>query len=267
MRRFAISWMALTLTGSQFWVGLVTGLPGLTIALFAPLAGVAVDHYNRRNLLIGVRTAFVVFALPLGILAVTGALEPWHLIVVTLAVGTVRALSMPALRAFLVGRDRLLSANALTGSSSSAGELIGPVVMGVAVKALGVASGLFMTAAAFGTCALLLFRVKPRPPTEVSRGPALGQLHVQRSNGFVPAGIHPGRGVGVAVRKRGRDRHGSDRQYASRVGDVCDVAGNAADMSWGYGVQFSVTSWYGVSGFLRIADGTSVCTSGRFQAA
>ena len=50
VRRFAMSWMALTLTGSQFWVGLVTGLPGLTIVLFAPLAGVAVDRYNRRNL-------------------------------------------------------------------------------------------------------------------------------------------------------------------------------------------------------------------------
>ena len=179
VRRFAMSWMALTLTGSQFWVGLVTGLPGLTIVLFAPLAGVAVDRYNRRNLLIAVRTAFVVFALPLGVLTIIGAMEPWHLIVATLLVGAVRALSLPALRAFLtdlVGRERPLSANALTGSSSSAGELIGPIVAGVAVKAMGVASGFFMVAAAFGTCALMLFRVKPKPPTEVSRGPALTQL-------------------------------------------------------------------------------------------
>ncbi len=179
VRRFSMGWMALTLTGSQFWVGLVTGLPGLTIALFAPFAGVAVDRYNRRNLLIGVRAAFVVFALPLGVLALTGAMEPWHLIIAALVVGAVRALSLPALRAFLtdlVGRERLLSANALTGSSSSVGELIGPVVAGFVVKAAGVASGFFMVAAAFGTCALLLFRVKPKPPTEVSRGPAFSQI-------------------------------------------------------------------------------------------
>ena len=97
-RRFAMSWTALTLTGSQLWVGLVTGLPGLTIVLFAPLAGLAVDRYNRRNLLIGVRAAFVAFALPLGVLALTGAIEPWHLIVATLAVGAVRAMSLPVLR-------------------------------------------------------------------------------------------------------------------------------------------------------------------------
>ncbi len=179
VRQFSMSWMALTLTGSQFWVGLVTGLPGLTIVLFGPLAGVAVDRYNRRNLLIGVRAAFVVFALPLGVLALTGTMETWHLVLATLLVGAVRAVSLPALRAFLtdlVGRERLLGANALTGSSSSAGELIGPVVSGFAVKAIGVASGFFMVAAAFGTCALLLFRVNPKPPTEVSRGPALGQV-------------------------------------------------------------------------------------------
>ena len=179
VRRFSMSWMALTLTGSQFWVGLVTGLPGLTIALFAPFAGVVVDRYNRRNLLIAVRTAFVALALPLGVLALTGDMEPWHLVLATLVVGAVRSLSLPALRAFLtdlVGRKRLLSANALTGSSSSAGELIGPVVVGFAISAFGVASGFFMVAAAFGTCALLLFRVKPKPPTEVSRGAALSQI-------------------------------------------------------------------------------------------
>ena len=179
VRRFSMSWMALTLTGSQFWVGLVTGLPGLTIAMFGPFAGVAVDRYNRRNLLIVVRAAFVAFALPLGVLALTGEIEPWHLILTTLLVGAVRALSLPALRAFLtdlVGRERLLSANALTGSSSSAGELVGPVVAGFVVKALGVASGFFMVAAAFGACALMLFRVRPQAPTDLSREQALRQV-------------------------------------------------------------------------------------------
>ena len=179
VRRFSMSWMALTLTGSQFWVGLVTGLPGLTIALFGPFAGVAVDRYNRRNLLIGVRAAFVAFALPLGVLALTGEIKPWHLILATLLVGAVRALSLPALRAFLtdlVGRERLLSANALTGSSSSVGELVGPVVAGFVIKALGVASGFLMVAAAFGACALMLFRVRPQAPTDVSREQALRQV-------------------------------------------------------------------------------------------
>ena len=83
-RRLTMGWAALTLTGSQFWVGLVTGLPGLTLALFGPAAGVAVDRYDRRMLLILVRAAFVALSLPLWALALSGALQPWHLLVALL---------------------------------------------------------------------------------------------------------------------------------------------------------------------------------------
>ena len=169
-RRLTMGWAALTLTGSQFWVGLVTGLPGLTLALFGPAAGVAVDRYDRRMLLILVRASFVALSLPLWALAMSGALQPWHLLVATLGVGAVRALSLPALRAFLtdlVGRERLLSANSLTGSSSSAGELIGPLITGFAVASLGIGSGFLITAVAYGACALMLLRVRSRPALDV----------------------------------------------------------------------------------------------------
>ena len=115
------------------------------------------------------RAAFVFLAMPLAMLALFHALEPWHLIVATLGVGAVRAVSLPASRAILtdlVGRDRLLSANALTGASSSAGELVGPLVSGVVVTAYGVGTGFFLVALTFGVCALLLFRVRhSRQPT------------------------------------------------------------------------------------------------------
>ena len=75
LRHVAMGWAALTLTNSQFWVGLVIGIPGLTMALFAPLAGVAVDRYDRRNTLVWVRLSFVAFVLPLGALAMFDLLE------------------------------------------------------------------------------------------------------------------------------------------------------------------------------------------------
>ena len=165
-RRMAMGWAALSLTGSQLWVGLVTGLPGLTLALCGPAAGVVVDRYDRRALLILVRASFVVLSLPLWALALSGALEPWHLLVATLGVGAVRALSLPALRAFLtdlVGRERLLSANSLTGASGSAGELVGPLIAGLALATFGVSSGFLITAVAYGACAVMLLRVKRQP--------------------------------------------------------------------------------------------------------
>ena len=171
LRQVAMGWAALTLTNSQFWVGLVIGIPGLTMVLFAPLAGVAVDRYDRRNTLVWVRMSFVVFALPLGILAMLDILELWHLVVTSLAVGAIRAFSFPALRAFitdLVGRERVLTANALTGSSSSAGELVGPVVAGLLITSMGIGSIFAGVALVFGICGLLILRVRSIPMRERS---------------------------------------------------------------------------------------------------
>ena len=171
LRQVAMGWAALRLTSSQFWVGLVIGIPGLTMVLFAPLAGVAVDRYDRRNTLVWVRLSFVAFALPLGVMATLGVLELWHLVVASLAVGAVRAFSFPALRAFitdLVGRDRVLTANALTGSSSSTGELAGPVIAGLLIASLGLGSIFVGVALTFGLCGLLILRVPSVPMRERS---------------------------------------------------------------------------------------------------
>lgn len=179
LRQVAMGWAALTLTNSQFWVGLVIGIPGLTMVMFAPLAGVAVDRYDRRNMLVWVRLSFVVFALPLGVLAMLGTLELWHLVAASLAVGTVRAFSFPALRAFitdLVGRERVLTANALTGSSSSAGELAGPVVAGVMIASLGIGSIFVGVALVFGICGLLILRVRSIPMRERSDEALVSQI-------------------------------------------------------------------------------------------
>ena len=163
LRHVGMAWAALTLTKSQFWVGVVIGIPGLTMALFAPLAGVAVDRYDRRNILIWVRMLFVVVALPVGALAMYDFIQLWHLVAASLVVGAIRAFSFPALRAFiadLVGRERVLAANALTGSSSSAGELAGPVAAGLLIASMGVGSVFTGVALTFGMCGLLLFRVR-----------------------------------------------------------------------------------------------------------
>ena len=179
LRQMVMGWAALMLTNSQFWVGLVIGIPGLTMVIFAPLAGVAVDRYDRRNTLVWVRLSFVAFALPLGILAVLDMLELWHLVAASLAVGAVRAFSFPALRAFitdLVGRERVLTANALTGSSSSAGELAGPVVAGILIASLGIGSIFMGVALVFGVCGLLILRVRSIPMRERSDEELVSQI-------------------------------------------------------------------------------------------
>ena len=179
LRRVSMGWIALGLTGSPLWVGLITGIPGLTMALFAPLAGVAVDRYDRRNILVWVRLSFAAIAFAIGALVLLDAVSVWHLLAVSLVVGAIHSISLPALRAFitdLVGRRRLMSANALTGASSSAGELAGPLLAGFVIAAFGVGPVFLIASFVFGVCGLMLLRVARRPARSSSREPFLSQL-------------------------------------------------------------------------------------------
>ena len=90
-------------TDSQLWLGIVTGIGGLTMFAFSPLAGVAVDPSNRRNLLVNVRIALMSVFLVAAALGMSGVVEPWQFTILGLAIGAVSAFAGPAYRALVAG--------------------------------------------------------------------------------------------------------------------------------------------------------------------
>ncbi|MDP6512483.1 MAG: MFS transporter [SAR202 cluster bacterium] len=170
-RLVGMGWLALELTNSQLWVGLVTGVGGFTMVVFSPIGGIVVDRSNRRNLLIWVRLALMVSFLAAAVLVIADVVEPWHLLLVGLSIGAIRAVSGTALRAFLVdlvGTERVLTANALVQASFSAGDLLGPAIVGLLIVSAGVGSVFLMAASALALSALMMLRVNPR--LSVARG-------------------------------------------------------------------------------------------------
>jgi MFS family permease len=72
-----LGWYVLVDTGSPFLVGVVGALRfGGT--LLAPLYGVLADRRDRKTLLITLRAVQVVMAAAIAVLALAGALRPWH---------------------------------------------------------------------------------------------------------------------------------------------------------------------------------------------
>src|SRR3989304_4780425 len=53
MQQVAQSWLVLDITGSAFYLGLVSFLADLPILLFSLVGGVAADRVDRRKLLLG----------------------------------------------------------------------------------------------------------------------------------------------------------------------------------------------------------------------
>src|SRR5918993_3931853 len=95
-----IGWLALELTNSALWVGIVAASK-MAGYVAAPFMGVIADRMDRRLLLLvaaGVNLA--VSALML-LLFATGALELWHIISLALVSSLTWALDNPTRQAFL----------------------------------------------------------------------------------------------------------------------------------------------------------------------
>jgi MFS family permease len=183
MQRVAQDWLILTLTGSAGALGLTTGLQFLPILLFSPLAGVLADRYPKRLVLTATQVVLGLSAASLGLLAVTGTAQPWHVYVLAFVFGTGAAFDVPARQAFvneMVGQDRLANAVALNSASFNLARMIGPGVAGLLIAWLGsgaTATGwvILVNAATYAAVVVSLARMRsselaPTKPIGRARG-------------------------------------------------------------------------------------------------
>ena len=140
MQLTAQAWLVLVLTGSGVVLGITVALQLLPTLLLSPLGGVLADRFAKRTVLRVTQVAMAVPAGVLGLLAITGLVQSWHVFVLAVVFGIGRALEAPARLSFvpeMVGRDDLGNAVALNSASFNAGRLIGPGVAGMLIALLG----------------------------------------------------------------------------------------------------------------------------------
>ena len=143
-------------TGSPFQVALMTMLRILPMALFSAFAGALADRVSRRLLLQISIVAMMVVSGGLGLLALTGAIQLWHIALGSLLGGLFWATDMPVRRTLLgeiAGSDRLGAGMGLDAATNNATRMLGPVLGGFLLQLIGLDGSFFV-----GT-ALLLARV------------------------------------------------------------------------------------------------------------
>ncbi len=132
MTRIATSWLVYRLTGSALLLGIVGFAGQIPSFLLAPLAGVLVDRWNRHRLLIATQVLALLQSLALAVLALSGLIRIWHVIVLSVFQGLINAFDMPARLAFVVEmvekREDLANAIALNSSMVNAARLLGPSI-------------------------------------------------------------------------------------------------------------------------------------------
>lgn len=178
MQRIAQDWLVLQLSGSVTAVGITVALQFLPSLLLGPWGGMAADRFAKLKVLILCQAMAAVLAAALAVLALTGAIEVWHVYVIAVALGLVTVLDQPARQVFvheLVGPAYLRNAISVNSTTFQLGGLIGPALAGLLLTAVG--AGWAFAANAAACCstvaALLLLRhdqLYVSPPVPKSKG-------------------------------------------------------------------------------------------------
>jgi MFS family permease len=186
MQRVAQDWLVLVLSnGSGTALGITTGLQFLPILLLSPLAGAVADRFPKRRLLQAAQLLMAVPAALLGVLAVSGAAQQWHVYVIALLFGIGTAFEAPVRQAFvgeLVTAEDLPNAVGLNSASFNAGRILGPGLAGLMIAALGSgaqATGvvILLNAASYGAVLLALQAIRTDDDgPEVVRPPRRGMV-------------------------------------------------------------------------------------------
>jgi MFS family permease len=185
----AENWLIIKLGGSGVALGVNTALQLLPIVVLGSHAGVLVDRWNRRRLVLVAQSLAGALALTMGLLTLTGVIRIWMVWVAALLVGCVDAFHSPARAAFsaeLVGADLVANAVALTTAVTVSSRAIGPAIGGLLVAGVGTAACFLINAASYavGAASILVMnprRLKVEPPVPRARGQVVAGLrHVRQ---------------------------------------------------------------------------------------
>ena len=141
MQQIAMSWLVYRLTDSPLLLGVVGFSSQIPTLIFSPIAGVYADRFNRYHLLIATQTLAMVQAFVLAFLTLTGVVQVWHIICLSLFIGFVYSLDIPVRQSFFIEmldrKEDLGNAIALNSFLFNGARLIGPSVAGVMIAFTG----------------------------------------------------------------------------------------------------------------------------------
>lgn len=166
MQNIAQPWLAYSLTKSPFLLSLIGTLQFTPVLIFSLFAGVIIDKFSKKRILLFTQSASLIITLILAILVWTGKIQYWHILVMSTALGIVNAIDMPSRQSLvieLVGKEDLMNAIALNSMAFNIARIIGPALAGIVMGYAGVAVCFFANSISFAAVLISLFFIKPIP--------------------------------------------------------------------------------------------------------
>jgi MFS family permease len=141
MTRVATSWLVYRLTGSTLLLGVVGFAGQIPTFLLGPMAGVWVDRWDRRRVMLVTQFLAAVQSFMLAALTLWGHITVQEIVWLSVFQALINAFDAPARQSYLVhmveGRTDLSNAIALNSTMVNGARLLGPVLAGITVAAVG----------------------------------------------------------------------------------------------------------------------------------
>jgi MFS family permease len=161
--QLALPWLILELTGSKTTTSLVALSAYLPAVLFSLFAGVIVDRFSRRGVMIFSDLIRMAGMALLVIFLLTGGTSPVVVGGIAFVVATFATLFYPARDALipdLISPDALSSANAFISTSGQFAHLAGPLLAGLLVTWVGLTHLFTIDAFSFGASLVCLIFIR-----------------------------------------------------------------------------------------------------------
>lgn len=141
MQRIALPWVVYRMTDSEVLLGVVGFASSIPSFVLAPFAGVLIDRWSRYRVMLVTQIISMIQAGVLAWLSLTGGLDVWHIVVLSLILGIINTFDMPARHSFVInmvnGKEDIGNAIALNSMMFNGARLIGPSVAGVVLATVG----------------------------------------------------------------------------------------------------------------------------------
>lgn len=166
MQQVALGWLAIVMTNSPGFVGIVTFASGVPFIAIAPFGGALIDRHDRRRLMLACQFLACILAVALAIDIISGFVRPWHLVAAAGLNGSLQAILSPTQQSIvpsLVPREALTNAIGLMSAGQNMTRVVGPSIAGIVIGVAGVGPTFLVQAAAIALSFVLVFRIALPP--------------------------------------------------------------------------------------------------------
>lgn len=157
------SWLVYKLTDSPFFLGLVSAMQFLPVLLFSLFAGVIIDNFPKKKVLLITQYGLAILALILGILVLSDNIRYWHILIFATILGIINTFDTPTRHSVVmefVGGEHLMNAVALNSTTFNVARMVGPAIAGILMKYIGIGYCFVITAILYIPIIIFLSKVE-----------------------------------------------------------------------------------------------------------